>query len=235
MKHLLKIIAAVLLAVSAAALNFVWLSAKAKPPAFVAVKAAVAQGEVLGDELLESMPIPGRMDELRQSFIPYAERHILFGMTATRDYQPGDMVLYRDIQTQTEPTQFQHLGPFRLISVGEKFNSTVTTEADVERSGRGSNVTIAVKVPYEDRTRRLLEIIAGQANPDAVPPPRIVAVEVYPTSTARPAATTDATLRLPLAEDERALFISLEDIENVPRVLLVGDEIGFVIPPRSGF
>ena len=158
MSHVAKLSIAVVLALLAAGLNAMWLSAAKRPPTFAAVSINLPAGQKITDEVLTSVPVPGDADKLRESLIPYASRAILFGVPASRNYTAGDVVFQRDLQAPLELSKFEVLGPFKLISVGERFK-TATAEQDAEASEGGNNVTIAVSANFDERTRRLLEII----------------------------------------------------------------------------
>jgi len=224
MSHVAKLSLAVVLALVAAALNALWLSAEKQPPLFVAASADLKAGDEITDAMLASVPVPGDAEKLRASLVPYANRAILLGMKAPRAYTRGDMFFQRDIQAPLELTQFEVLGPFRLISVGERFKQAGAVEGEGSIDPGGNNVTIAVSANFDERTRRLLEIIdpnrkANRDNKVA----KIVAVQVIPVDQQ---SAADAT------NDKNVVYqtVSLEGIENVPRVLLEGEVIRFVVP-----
>jgi hypothetical protein len=224
MSHVAKLSIAVILALLAAGLNAMWLSAAKRPPTFTAVRIDVPQGQPITDEMLMSVPVPGDADELRQSLIPYASRAILFGVKASRDYTAGDIVFQRDLQAPLELTKFEILGPFKLISVGERFKSPSDEQLNAQVSEGGNNITIAVSANFDERTRRLLEIIDPNRRPSTTKPgQRIVAVQVIPKTEQSAADKLD---------DKNVVYqtVSLDGIENVPRVLLEGDVVRFVVP-----
>jgi len=224
MSHVAKLSIAVVLALLAAGLNAMWLNAKKQPPTFVAAAADLQAGQEITDALLIAVPVPGDADQLRTSLIPYANRAILLGLKTPRAYVRGDMIFQRDIQAPLELAKFEVLGPFRLISVGERFKQAGAAQDDNQLLSGENNVTIAVSAKFDERTRRLLQIIdpnqpANQQNKQM----RIVAVQVIPKE-----RQTDSAL--PDDEDVVYQTVSLEGIESVPRVLLEGDVIRFVVP-----
>jgi hypothetical protein len=152
MSHVAKLSIAVVLALLAAGLNAMWLSAEKRPPTFTAVSINLPVGQKITDEALVSVPVPGDADKLRESLIPYSGRAILFGTAASRNYAAGDMVFQRDLQAPRELTKFEILGPFQLISVGERFKSP-DGAVDPQASEGGNNVTIAVSATFDERTR----------------------------------------------------------------------------------
>ena len=223
MSHVAKLSIAVLIALLAAGLNAMWLSAAKRPPKFTAVSINLPQGQQITDDALMSVPVPGDAEKLRQSLVPYASRAILFGVPASRDYTAGDLVFQRDLQAPQELTKFEVLGPFRLISVGERFKNP-TSEQVGQVSEGGNNVTIAVSANFDERTRRLLEIIdPNRRTTSTKTGQRIIAVQVIPKNEQTPADKLG---------DKNVVYqtVSLDGIENVPRVLLEGDVVRFVVP-----
>jgi hypothetical protein len=224
MSHVMKLSLAVGLAFAAAALNAMWLSAEKRPASFVAAKDEIKAGSEINEGLLTDVPVPGDPDTLRESLIPFANRSLLFGMKAPRNYTRGDVFFQRDIQAPLEPVQFETLGPFRLISVGEKFKQAGDGPDEGQIDASGNNVTIAVSANYDEQTRRLLEIIdPNRRAEDETRVVKIVAVQVIP---------KEKETSLPPADAKNIVYqtVSLQGIESVPRVLLQGDVIQFVIP-----
>jgi hypothetical protein len=223
MSHLAKLSLAIVLALGAAALNAMWLSAEKRPATFVAARSDLKTGREITDEALTAVPVPGDVEKLREALISYDERAILLGLKASRDYTRGDMFFQRDIVAPLEPQRFEVLGPFRLISVGSRFKQAESGQEDNNTGATGENVTIAVSSSFDERTRRLLEIIDPNRSASRDRAPRIVAVQVIPKEQQPPAELSDE-------KDIVYQTVSLQGIENVPRVLLEGDVIRFVIP-----
>jgi hypothetical protein len=223
MSHFSKLSLAVGLAIFAAVLNAMWLSSKQQPPLFVAALEDMPADFEITDEMLTAVPVPGDIDTLRASLIPYGNRAILLGQTTTRDYVAGDVFFQRDVQAPRNEAKFEVLGPFKLISVGERFKQTEKSDDEAQLGGSGNNVTIAVSANFDERTRRLLEIIDSSRTVDeGKASAKIVAVQILPADQQSPA----------IANEENVVYqtVSLEGIENVPRVLLEGEVIRFVVP-----
>ncbi len=227
MKHLMGLGLAALLGLVAAGLNWVWLSGLATPNEFVAVGTDISAGDPIEEEDLVAVPIPGRDESLRKSFVPWQNRAILLGTQAHRDYVAGDVVFHRDIQPPDEDSHWDVIGPFKLISVGERFKERSDDELDYARTD-GNNLTIAVDADFDGRTRKLLDVIRPDRGGDEGQLP-IVAVQVLPS--AQPNG------RLQVAEPKQVVYqtVSLDGIANVPRVLLEGDRIRFVVPARPKY
>jgi hypothetical protein len=227
MKQLAGLGFAALLGLAAAGLNWFWISGLATPDEFVAIQTDLSAGDVITEDDLLAVPIPGNVETLRQAFIPWRNRAVLFGAPANRDYLEGDVVLHRDLQPPAEASRWDVIGPFQLISVGERFKQQAGDEFDTARTD-GNNLTIAVDANFDERTRKLLEVIRTDRDTQLAQP-AIVAVQVLPANQRSTAAPT------PASENVVYQTVSLDGIANVPRVLLEGDMIRFVIPARSSY
>ena len=224
MSHVTKLSLAVVLALVAAALNAMWLSAEKRPTTYVASGVDLPVGQEISDEMLAAVPVPGDAEALRASLVPYANRAILLGLTTSRAYTRGDMFFQRDIQAPLQLPEYEVLGPFRLISVGERFKESGSESDDGRFSQGGNNVTIAVDANFDERTRRLLQTIDPKQNANRDrSAARIIAVQVIPEETQS---------AKPVGSDKNVVYqtVSLQGIENVPRVLLEGALIRFVVP-----
>ena len=236
MSNLVKLVLAVVLGLTAAGINWLWLSSRAQPVKYVGLASDVDRDEKITIEMLMGVPVPGDAATLSQTFIPFSERRILEGRTATRPYRKGDLVLYRDLEAPEAKSVYEELGPFRLLSVGNRFARSVKGDETISGSD-GDNIAIAVPWPYDQMTKQLVDITSAARDPrddeaDAERRPRIVRLHVLPSAEGdlAPVASGEAgDFSLGLAQNQRALFVSLEGIENVPRVLLVGQNISFVI------
>ena len=227
MKNVIGLGFAGLLGLVAAGLNWLWISGLATPDDYVALKSDVAIGESLSEDDFISVPVPGNREKLRKTFVPWQNRAILFGTTAHRNYDAGDVVFHRDILAPSENSNWDVIGPFKLISVGERFKERTSDELDYTRTD-GNNLTIAVDANFDARTKKLLEVISTDATGDDEQT-AIVAVQVLPSNQpGRPAQVT---------EPQNVVYqtISLDGIANVPRVLLEGNMIRFVIPARPTY
>ena len=223
MSHATKLTLAVVLALAAAGLNAMWLSAEKRPTTYVAAAGNLKAGQEITSAMLTAVPVPGDAAKLRASLIPYAGRAILFGLKTSRAYTRGDMFFQRDIQAPLDLAEYEVLGPFRLISVGQRFNERGGEKAEGNFSSGGNNVTIAVDANFDEKARRLLEIIDPNRKSSRGAARRIVAVQIIP---------KEEQASAPAIDDKNFVYqtISLDGIENVPRVLLEGEVIRFVVP-----
>jgi hypothetical protein len=226
MSNVLKLTLAVVLALAAAGLNAIWLSAEKHPPTYVAAAADLPAGQVISANMMAEVPIPGDPDKLRATLIPWASRATILGIKATRPYIRGDMFFQSDIKAPLELAEFEVLGPFKLIGVGSRFTQANGKPDEAQLDSSGNNITIAVNANFDERTRRLLQIVDPSRGANKDKPVRIVAIQVVPKEEQKNSAAPD---------DKNVVYqtISLDGITNVPRVLLAGDVIRFVIPAHS--
>jgi hypothetical protein len=211
---------------AAAALNAIWLSAEKRPPTFVAAAVDIPAGQEVTSEMLAPVPVPGNVDKLRESLIPFDSKATLLGRKAARAYVKGDVFFQRDIDAVRQLAEFEVLGPFKLISVGARFTEVNAKADDSQLDTAGNNITIEVSAKFDDRTRKLLETVDPTRSPRDDNRARIVAIQVIPKEDQKAAAEAET-------KDVVYQTISLEGITNVPRVLLAGDVIRFVVPAHG--
>jgi hypothetical protein len=231
MNHLVKLMLAVVVGIVAAGINWIYLASQATPSTFVACKEDIKRGEPITLDLLTPVGVPGDLAELRKSLIPFDERQILDGQLATRDYRTGDVIFHRDLAAPEITSQYEEIGPYRLISVGNRFATSVKSDDSGSGSSSDDTITIAVPWPYDAQTRRLMDVTRAQRARDTkeAPTVKIDRVLVFPATGQETSAPEGSDISLGLKPNERAAFISLDGIDNVPRVLQVGQRIGFVI------
>ncbi len=242
MNGVLQLSLAMILAVVAAGLNWVYLAAQANPASYVAVRKSLGQGDPIRDSDLVPIPVPGPTDRLKQALIPYQNRSILLGNRALRNYEAGDMIFARDLVAPIEQQQWDVIGPFELISVAEKFKQPTQRQNAGSTSIGRNTVTIAVDANFDDKTSRLLQAVtSGSASKSDQPRLKIVAVQVVPSPPFNaPLKTVASTITSPgrkTGPSGNTVYqtVSLDGITNVPEVLLEGDFIRFVVPLNVGF
>ncbi|MEM9586238.1 MAG: hypothetical protein AAGA03_03065 [Planctomycetota bacterium] len=244
MSSVLKLVIGLLLAVVAAGINWIYLASQTSPASYVAAKSSLRQGQTIESEDLVAVPIPGDSSRVRKSLIPYANRSILLGTAATRDYETGDMILAQDMSVPASKQNWDVIGPFELISVGERFKQPTGSQLQATGSMQDNSVTIAVDAGFDEQTSRLLQAIATGIERDAdTPKPEIVAVQVLPSNSrtrqirnpaGRQPTLPPTSTTVPLRSDVVYQTVSLDGIPNVPVVLLEGDLIRFVVPRVPG-
>jgi hypothetical protein len=226
MSNVMKLVLAVVLALAAAGLNALWLSAEKHPATYVAAAVDLPAGQAITAEAMTEVPVPGDPDKLRATLIPWASRATILGIKSTRPFIRGDVFFQSDIKAPLELAEFEVLGPFKLISVGSRLTQPTGKADEAQLDSGANNITIAVNANFDERTRRLLQIVDPSRGPNKDRPARIVAIQVVPKEQQKSS---------PVPDDKNVVYqtISLEGITNVPRVMLAGDVIRFVIPAHS--
>ncbi len=234
---------------AAAVLNALALMSAVGEGGYVSLKAAVAQGKPVSDDLLQQVAVPGDPNTVGKSLVPWKDRGLVLQMRAPRDYAVGDVILQRDLREAIRLAKRDELAllRFRVIAVGDRFKRQSAAEAQQASGGDGSFVTIAVeqrsKDPLRDNDeqrvkdgRRMIRLVTqrdANASPDATD--RIYGVAVFPRGgpgTVTANFESDEAIELP-GEEEMLLTVPLEGIESVPSVILVGGDIGFFMLPED--
>ena len=243
-----RLATALVVGLAAAGLNALALMSSVREGEYVSLKAAVPRGELVSDDLLKQVAVPGDPAEVGRSLVPWKDRGLVLQMRAPRDYATGDVILQRDLREAMRLANRDDLKllQFRVIAVGDRFKRQSAAEAQQASGGDGSFVTIAVEQGSENPHhpddeqrvtdgRRIIRLVTQRAaggSPDAAD--RIYGVAVFP----RGEPTADATgsegpeaIELP-KDNEMLLTVPLEGIESVPDVILVGGDIGFFMLPE---
>ncbi len=232
MNNLARLVIALVLALAAGVANYLWMDwQETRHASFVVARADIHVGDAIKREDLGELKIPGDYDELRRTFIPASGgKSLLVGVRSSREYKPGDLILAEYIRS--EIPHWKSLGPFRLVSVGDRVRS-----GDTYTSGSASNtVTIAATVDqdgnFDAKTERLLDIVAAQSNRDSSA--KILAIQLDPTpgvdfSGTELSEADSVTVRLPLQANERGIIVPLKNVESIPEVLVRGSNISFIV------
>jgi len=232
---------------AAAGLNALALMSAVGEGGYVSLKAAVAQGDSVSDDLLQQVAVPGDLNAVGKSLVPWKDRGLVLQMRAPRNYAAGDVILQRDLREAIRLAKRDELAllRFRVIAVGDRFKRQSAAEAQQASGGDGSFVTIAVEQaaesPYrpDDKrevkdARRMIRVVTQRTtggSPDATD--RIYGVAVFPRGAATDATGSEGPESIELPKDnEMLLTVPLEGIESVPDVILVGGDIGFFMLPE---
>jgi hypothetical protein len=238
------LIIALVLAGTASALNFFWYKNNVpKTTAFAVFNRTIKKGEPIKAEVLVSLPVLSSngnlVTNLRQHYLLYSDRNIIVDSEALQDYHQGELVRRKDIGMTEPVSDYSILGPFRLLSVGNRI-VTGTDEQSENFQGSGDNaVTIAITPAKENgsqkldnNTARLMQIIENQKlRHSSSPELRIVGVVAYPTNKSEKKKEGEKPT-FQLKNGEMALFVPLPGVKTIPEVLLTGKEpyIGFLVP-----
>ena len=142
MSHLSKLAIAILLGLLAAITNANWLAAKKQVPLYVGFNRNVSASEVIDEDALAPIPIPGEPSIVTKTFVRWSDRQrILAKEKAIRNYRVGDLFPIQDIAFPTQERTRPALGPFRVLTINN------------------NGVTIAFNSVLDAKTKQLLEIV----------------------------------------------------------------------------
>ncbi|MDR2440393.1 MAG: hypothetical protein LBE12_13615 [Planctomycetaceae bacterium] len=245
MKNSLTFLAiAFILAGVASALNFFWYKNNVpETTAFAVFSKKINKGETIKADALRPLNVLSSnktlVTDLNQHYLLFSDRNVIIDSESLRNYRQGELVRRRDIG-MTEPiSDYSILGPFRLLSVGNRIVTGMEDQSeDLQNSGDNA-VTIAIR-PDEndgakklnDNTARLMQIIENQKlRKSPSPELRIVGVVAYPTNKSEKKKEGEKPT-FQLNDGEMALFVPLPGVKTIPEILLTGKEplIGFLIP-----
>ena len=233
--NLFRFFLALILACVAALANFMWLSSQ-KPSTTNCLyfKKDIKQGSEITDEVIGVIALPAENANLKKLFVTSDNSNLIKGTRAIRNFGEGEFVQNRDVLAVNKPPEYRVLGPFRLISVGDRVIDDKTGSGDSAPSGAA--VTVAAEYgksgnnEFDLKTRRLLQIIdktqkESQNKPHDL---EILAVVAYPD--ANSAKIGENALSLDVRE--LALFVPMPNVPAIPSVLLTSKspQIGFVVP-----
>lgn len=238
MPNYIKLSLAMLIAVVAGALNWMYLAYHTSPNYYLALNdgVSVKAGSRFPSDLdkYKRIGILGDPKRLGTTLIPFDEKNggaLVFDAKASRDLGSGEPIFFSDIAADVP--RYETLGPFKLLSVGEHFTGAVETEQHSESGTtitvepgweQSSGTTASGEQEYDESTRRLLQIIDAERNrsDSASSHLRIVAIEARPSS-------SSATSEL-ITSTARAIIVPIDDLANIPKVLQIGTQIAFVVP-----
>ena len=240
---LIKLTIAVIFAVLAAALNFIWVKQQLpKYDEYVIYKTKLKDGEEILSEHLDHKRLPIPKSEYDKTLIPWENRSVLYGMKLSRSVDPDELALPSDAVPVTAPPEMTILGPFRILSIGDQLVSGQSARID----GRPKlPVTIVTKSPsktetgkFEENVSRLMQILdmekkSAKARGSDANLFYISSVVAYPKKAEEGDDPENAS---PLEEDQVALALDLPNVPVITDLLLDANmrtaEIGFVVPKR---
>ena len=91
-----KLLIPIVLGVVAAGLNYAALNNQTISASFLVLKENVKAGQLLEPDLLERIELPGNLESLSRTAVPYNMRQVLDGRPVSRDLEKGDLILWRD-------------------------------------------------------------------------------------------------------------------------------------------
>ena len=154
MSDVFKIGIAISLALVAAVGNYLYLeSQKGSEFHGVRLKSELRMGAPFSIDDFERVPIPGKEEELKKSFLPWANREYIANLPANKPYKSGDVLLMQDLNI-SKPS-WKALGSFRLLSIGERIrtgdrfsegrdSNSLTIEVELDKDGNYNEKNVAI-------------------------------------------------------------------------------------------
>jgi len=230
---LLRLGIAVVLAVAAGLGNYLYMTMRTAPAKFVRFSKDVGLGELIDkDSMLSEVAISGDAAQLKKSLIPWGEVENIVGQKASRAFEKDSLALKQDFLGKGP--QWRVLGPFKLLSVGERIRGS--EQGGFSEGSGGQTITIAAEVEKEgdrevfsSQLQELLDVLyRSEEAKNSIG--KIVAVQIYPSE---PNSISEEIISesrtLPLGPNERAIIVPLKDVESIPEVLVRGVQVGFVV------
>lgn len=244
MKHILRILAAVVFGLAAAGLNYVWMKKEKTYPEYAYVTQDIAKDESFTAKSIDFQAIEGPEEALERILVPKRQWHLWLGRHATRSMKAGEPILQSDMKATTSQTEWDTLGPFRLVGIGDEAVSAISGTPGQLISVSGNTLTLVVQDEQEQEKALLYRYMAAMRGEyyfnesdeqrDAL---KIIGVEPRVASAE---TTAKASLITPEASDQKRLdwvagkrlvFVKLDNIPNTPAWLRIGEEIFFIVPP----
>ncbi len=240
MNYVTRLALALVAAAVAAGINFLWIIRDQTYPQYVYLKETLNFNEKFEPEKFAPVGIRGDEATLSKILVPWGQRYLWYERHAPRDYRAGDPLLQRDMEETPSKGDWDVLGPFRLVGVGDQragdFNFS-------DREGElvpvhGNTLTL---LDEEDATKedkyllyRYLAAMRGEYFFNETTHQRslmkIIAVEAI---TEKHNSSTDTRDDASGNGNSKTLFcVSLDGIPNVaPTWLRIGDSVRFIVPP----
>ncbi|QDU97687.1 hypothetical protein [Lignipirellula cremea] len=242
MKTIVQLLIAACFGVIAVVLNFMWMSRESNYPLYVAADTRIAYGETILPDKLKSVPVKGDETANNQSLVPWKNRHLFENRLATREFQPGDLFFQRDLVEETQATQWDYLGPFRLVGVGGSPAAGVEQLIGQEYATTGSVLTLAVSAENRAETELLLRYLAAMRGEylhgESEQEKRLLRImaiqstdlQLAPSPPGGIGATGASPIKSPLEGADRLIYVDIDGVPNAPPFLRIGETILFVTP-----
>jgi hypothetical protein len=110
MKHSLRLLIPIGLAVVAAIVNYLTMTSATRPVNFVQVTGNLKVGEPFSESNLGRLQLPATFEGLSKTAVPFEHIGVLYGQPASREFRAGDVVFWRDsaegnLQIRLEPDE----------------------------------------------------------------------------------------------------------------------------------
>ncbi len=250
MKHLIRLLIALLLGLGAAFLNWLWMSRELDYPEYVYVSEPIPLGTRITKDKLLAVPVKGEADVLSKILVPWSQKELWYDRFAAQDYFANQPLFQRDMQDTPTARQWDTLGPFRLVGVGNEPTAAFSGESGTLIPVSGNILTLAIDDSQETEKALLYRYLAAMRgeyyfNETSAERNLLKIIGVEPTVSSKrldnapdslpPQFGAESQPAVPSRSQEfagqRLIFVSLENIPNAPTWLRIGEEIHFMVPP----
>lgn len=254
MKHIIRLLIALVIALIAAMLNWMWMSRERSYPEYVCVSEPIKEGERIDKNKLKPVQVKGDPEVLANLLVPWGQKELWYDRFASRDYHKDQPLFQRDMEESPTAREWDTLGPFMLVGVGNEVSAQFSEKSGSLIPVSGNILTLAIDDSQKTEKSLLYRYLAamrGEYYFNETTAERnllkIIGVEPRVSGKAKTgggtaAAAADAADRLSAASGsdeggmsafagQRLIFVSLENIPNTPSWLRIGEEIYFMVPP----
>jgi hypothetical protein len=255
MKHVVRLLIALLIGLVAAVLNWYWMTQERAYPSYVYISDAIAAGQPISKDKLKSVQVKGDAAVLGKILVPWSQKELWYDRFAAQDYSANQPLFQRDMADTSTAGTWDTLGPFTLVGVGNEPTAAFNGEQGELIPVSGNILTLVVDESQEQEKSLLYRYLAAMRgeyyfNETAAERNLLRIIGVEPKVSARNAADNvanvqaeigngfEAPLLPPAPTDQqpdfagkRLIFVSLEHIPNAPTWLRIGEEIYFMVPP----
>ncbi len=251
MKHIVRLLFALVIGLVAAVLNWLWMSSERDYPSYVYVTEAIAAGERITGDKLEPIPVKGDRETLSKVLVPWSQKELWFERFATRDYSPNQPLLQRDMTETSTARDWDTLGPFTLVGVGNEPTAAFSGEAGQVIPVSGNILTLAIDDSQKAEKGLLYRYLAAMRgeyyfNETAAERNLLKIIGVEPVisrqqnanradqagfNPSQPFPQEEVDTRSADLAGQRLIFVSMDNVPNAPTWLRIGEEIYFMVPP----
>ena len=252
--YFFRIAVALLLAGSAAILNYLWIRQNVpQTDSFAVFVKDVAVGQEITKDDVTSVPLPrvyysnDTQVNLENFFVSAKDRYSLVGLIAHRNFKRGQLILNSDKPSNDYLPDADILGPFRLLSIGNQISGMPSDSVSMSGSGR-TPITIIMTLERNPKTnqlefsandRRLFQLIdlekSTASNSDDQW--KLMNITIYPDTpgdddvSLMPLDDSGSTGYV-LKENERAIIVDVPNVPMLSRVMMNSQtpRIGFRVP-----
>ncbi len=144
MKHLIRLLIALIIGVIAAVLNWMWMSRERAYPEYVYVSEPIAAGEPITRDKLMPVGVKGDAEVLAKILVPWNQKELWYDRFAPHDYFASQPLFQRDMVESSTTRDWDVLGPFTLVGVGNEPTSAFSGEPGQLIPVSGNILTLAI-------------------------------------------------------------------------------------------